>query len=239
MERELLMKLYTIGYAHLNSKDLIHLLKKYNVTKVVDVRSMPYSKTFPNFSANNLKEQLNKSDIGYILMRTSFGARRKESEVYTKGFYYNNNPITYVDYGKVWNTKSFQDGFSKTMKELSDLQVICLLCSEKLPQNCHRAIMIGEYFYLKKVEVIHIVDNDREMSHREVHEVIEKELEEFKSWYYKKHPIQENLLGQVLFTEAENHWISIFDFAKKEGISKAAIIYKNIGIGFTGDIDDA
>ena len=58
MERR---KLYTLGYtlfqngAVIDIEKMFKTLKEFNVTHLIDVRSMPYSKQYPQCNAVNLK----------------------------------------------------------------------------------------------------------------------------------------------------------------------------------------
>ena len=64
-------KLYTLGYtlfqngAVIDIKEMFKILKEYNVTHLVDVRSMPYSKQYPQCNADNLKVASKYFSISY------------------------------------------------------------------------------------------------------------------------------------------------------------------------------
>ena len=63
-------KLYTIGYTLFRNREGIDLermfetLKKYNVSYLVDVRSVPFSNQYPQCNANNLKVAGEHYEIG-------------------------------------------------------------------------------------------------------------------------------------------------------------------------------
>ena len=64
-------KLYTLGYTMfqngsvIDTESMLKTLKNFNVTHLVDVRSIPYSKQFPQCNANNLKVSAKHFSITY------------------------------------------------------------------------------------------------------------------------------------------------------------------------------
>ena len=64
-------KLYTLGYTLFQNGSIIDIesmlttLKNFNVSHLIDVRSMPYSKQFPQCNADNLKVAAKHFSITY------------------------------------------------------------------------------------------------------------------------------------------------------------------------------
>lgn len=155
-------KLYTIGYAGYNIDDFISSLLKANVNAVVDVRSSPFSKMFPDFNKDKIYLSLKKNHIYYIPMSTQLGARPDNYEVYT------NNQ---VDFLKMAESSSFLDGCSRIKEGLLNYTV-CLMCSERDPVTCHRAILVSHTIkkLYPEINIFHILPNkieaNREMENR-------------------------------------------------------------------------
>src|SRR5688572_23835207 len=67
-------KLYTLGYtlfqngAVIDIERMFKILKEFNVSHLVDVRSKPYSKQYPQCNADNLKVAGKHFSISYIHM---------------------------------------------------------------------------------------------------------------------------------------------------------------------------
>ena len=57
-------KLFTIGHSNHTIARFIELLKIFEVDMVIDVRSAPFSKMFPQFNQPELKESLQIHKVG-------------------------------------------------------------------------------------------------------------------------------------------------------------------------------
>lgn len=152
--------LYTIGYSGFNIDDFILSLRNVEVNALVDVRSSPFSKMFPDYNKDKIYLSLKKNNIYYIPMSNEFGARPNNSEVYTDN---------QVDFIKMSESQSFLDGCSR-IKEGLVHYTICLMCSERDPITCHRAILISHN--IKKLyprsNIFHILPNNVIESNREM-----------------------------------------------------------------------
>lgn len=141
--------LYTIGHSTVPFKDFLQLLQKYEVNFLLDVRSTPYSKYAAQFNRELLQKELEINNIHYCYMGTYFGARQNNPALYT--------PEGYLDFEKVRQQESFQIRLQSVIRGLKEGNRIALMCTEKDPFDCHRAIMVGRGFELAGVEVNHIL----------------------------------------------------------------------------------
>ena len=143
--------LYTIGYSGYNIDDFISSLIKADVNAVVDVRSSPFSKMFPDFNKDKIYLSLKKYHIYYIPMSTQLGARPHNYEVYTDN---------HVDFIKMSESSSFLAGCSRIKEGLLNYTV-CLMCSERDPVTCHRAILVSHTIkkIYPEINIFHILPN--------------------------------------------------------------------------------
>ncbi len=120
----MMTKVYTIGYAGIQLPKFIDVLLQNGVTMLIDVRSMPRSRYFPNYNNYSLAKELAKFNIRYEHWQ-EFGARQLDCK-----------------YTTIANSEPFQ-------KELERIrnsnETICLMCAEIDPINCHRFILVGRY----------------------------------------------------------------------------------------------
>ena len=65
----------------------------------------------------------------------------------------------YRDFSLHYKTMSFQNGVNKLIKSMEQGYVFALMCAEKDPINCHRAIMVSRYFSKLGYMVTHIEPN--------------------------------------------------------------------------------
>lgn len=141
--------LYTIGHSQHDVKYFIYMLQKYEINYVLDVRSTPYSQFAENFNRENIKIALKKAGIEYSFMGSYFGARPEEWNLYSKD--------GYLDFEKARKSVKFQNGVHNVIKGIHEGNSIALMCTEKDPIECHRAIMVARTFYEKKINVQHIL----------------------------------------------------------------------------------
>lgn len=142
-------ELFTIGHSNLNSEAFIQLLKQHEVTAVADVRSHPYSRHLPHFTQANLKAALIEASIHYVFLGKELGARP-------------NNRSCYVDgkalYEKIAATLEFAKGIQRLIQGAQKHR-IALMCAEKDPMTCHRAILICHNLRHYDFKINHILSN--------------------------------------------------------------------------------
>ena len=235
------MKLFTIGYAGKNINEFISILKENNINSIVDVRTIPMSKTFPEYNSNSIKEILKKNGIYYLSFANEFGARRLEQEVYDSIIDFNGNNIKVVDFQKVYNLPIFLQGVNRINEGIKKGLNIAFMCSEKNPFDCHRANMVAEYFYQNNFEIIHIVDKQTSINHDKFDDYYNDNFKNKKSAFIKSN---RELLDYAsnLFEKRSNelpdyikNWLSFFD---KYDRSKGWKL-RNIEIGYKeGNIEN-
>ena len=152
--------IYTIGYSGFKINEFILVLKKNKINAVVDVRSYPYSKYYPDYNSNVLKEILEKNSIVYRLYDKEFGARQKDYALYDE-----NNQLNFKLFSK---SQQFRKGILRLKKGVSCGYTIALMCAEKNPLECHRAILVGRELNKIGFNVLHIIDNNKMMTEKEL-----------------------------------------------------------------------
>ena len=154
--------LFTIGHSVYKFDFFLSLLEKHKINYLIDVRSSPFSRFAQDFNKGILANSLKETNIKYVLMGDYFGARPKDRELYSKE--------GYLDFEKVWATEQFKKGLNNIIKGLKQNNNICLMCTEKDPIDCHRAIMISRAFNLKGIEVNHILQSGEIQTQKELDE---------------------------------------------------------------------
>ncbi|MDJ0581509.1 DUF488 domain-containing protein [Crocosphaera sp.] len=155
-------KLFTIGHSNLDIKDFVSLLIQHNVTALADVRSSPYSRYLPHFNRENLKNVLLNSGIKYVFLGEELGARTKDESCYVEGK---------AVYENIAQTQLFAQGIERINKGLQDYN-IALMCAEKDPITCHRAVLVCRHLKVSLLNINHILQN----GDLEPHDNLEKRL---------------------------------------------------------------
>lgn len=155
------MVIYTIGHSNHSQKEFLRMLQTYNITCVVDVRSMPASKYSPQFNQDILEGFLKYHQINYQFFGREFGARRADSY----------NQQGQVDFELTVKTDLFQQGV-KRINTLLEVNKVALMCSEVNPLECHRFALVARYFHDQGIEIQHILKDASIATHKQ----LEKEM---------------------------------------------------------------
>jgi len=161
-------RIFTIGSSVHTTNEFISILTKYKINAIADVRSVPYSNHTPQYNRKPLTNVLKEKSIYYLDFSEEFGARRKESDVYT------NNQI---DFGKVMKLPIFITGIDRIKNGIEKGYHIALLCTEKDPLDCHRFSLVSKALNNKlSLDIDHIL-YDGEIVNQ--HNLEKKMLNEF------------------------------------------------------------
>ncbi len=195
--------LFTIGHSIHELDEFVLLLSQYKVDYVLDVRSTPYSKYAENYNREILNKYLPQHKIHYSYMGTYFGARQENKTLYSQE--------GYLDFEKVRSTTLFLKGVDNVKKGLLQGHNIALMCTEKDPFDCHRAIMVARGFELEGSDIKHILFDGSLMDQKEL----------------------DNRLLDKYFPNRNQ--LTIFDYDKpqdEEELLKQAYIMRNKEIGY-------
>ena len=138
--------LYTVGHSNQSFEDLLCLLKKHDITAIADVRSHPFSKMNPQFNREVIAKSLRKQGIAYVFLGKELGARSEDPACYENGK---------VQYSLLAKTGLFRVGVKRVLKGMEKYRV-ALMCAEKEPIVCHRAILVARQISLLDVDIRHI-----------------------------------------------------------------------------------
>lgn len=149
------MKLFSIGHSNHEIDAFIQLLQKHGVTAVADVRSHPYSRFLPQFNRASLQELLTKEGIQYVFLGRELGARPSNQDCYVDGK---------ALYERIASTDAFHKGIQRIQNGLKKHK-ISLMCAEKDPLTCHRAILVCQHLRHLDMSLNHILKNGDLESH--------------------------------------------------------------------------
>ena len=136
------------------------MLKAYDTSLVVDVRSVPRSRHNPQFNKETLPNILKLADIKYIHMPDIGGLRRPKPNsvniaLQNKGF------RGYADY---MQTREFKENLLNLIALARENQV-AVMCAEASPWRCHRSL-IADALTVRNIKVTHILTMDNTVQHR-------------------------------------------------------------------------
>ena len=133
---------YTIGHSTRSIPEFVDLLREANVGLVVDVRTVPRSRTNPQFNQDVLPESLAGYQIGYEHIAELGGLRGKQRLVQpSPNTYWQNDSFrNYADYAL---TDKFRTGFTR-LRDLGDANITAIMCAEAVWWRCHRRLIADD-----------------------------------------------------------------------------------------------
>jgi uncharacterized protein (DUF488 family) len=134
--------------------EFVDLLQESRVDFVVDVRSMPRSRTNPQFNGDSLPETLASWRIGYEHVVELGGLRGKarNDEPSPNGYWRVRGFRNYADYAL---TAPFSVGLAR-LREVGGQNRCVIMCAEAVWWRCHRRI-IADYLLSEGDRVMHIL----------------------------------------------------------------------------------
>ncbi|HEY7229650.1 MAG TPA: DUF488 domain-containing protein [Pseudolabrys sp.] len=145
---------FTIGHSTRTLDEFVELLQSREVTFVADVRTVPRSRTNPQYNRDVLPQSLAGFDIQYEHMADLGGLRGRQRQVApdVNAFWTNDSFHNYADYAM---GKTFHDGLAHLQK-LGHAQRCAIMCAEAVWWRCHRRI-IADYLIAGGDLVFHIL----------------------------------------------------------------------------------
>jgi uncharacterized protein (DUF488 family) len=148
---------FTIGHSTRAIDGFIAKLAANGVACLVDVRTVPRSRTNPQFNKEALPGALAKAGIAYRHMPALGGLRPRSKDVppETNGFWENQSFHNYADYAM---GGEFRAGIEE-LRDLGEERRCAVMCAEAVWWQCHRRI-ITDYLLASGEAVFHILESD-------------------------------------------------------------------------------
>jgi uncharacterized protein (DUF488 family) len=156
-------RFFTIGHSTRSISEFVGLLNEAEVRLVIDVRTVPRSRTNPQYNMDTLPETLAEFQVGYEHIAALGGLRPHSRSVpsETNGFWENQSFHNYADYAM---SEEFRVGLAR-LRALGHAQTCAIMCAEAVWWRCHRRI-ITDYLIAAGEEVFHILgSNHIEQAH--------------------------------------------------------------------------
>jgi uncharacterized protein (DUF488 family) len=144
---------YTVGHSTRPVSELIELLHAHAVTRLVDIRSIPRSRTNPQFNLDVLPATLRAARISYVHL-TALGGRRgkiKRIQPTVNAAWERDAFHNYADYAR---TAAFRTGLAELI-EMARAETCAIMCAEAVWWRCHRRI-VADHLLARRVPVVHL-----------------------------------------------------------------------------------
>lgn len=141
------LDIFTIGHSTQPIDKFIEKLRDHGVSAIADVRSIPFSRHNPQFNKDELRKVLKRNGIRYVFLGNELGARTQDECCYIDDK---------VKYELLAKTELFKAGIARVLEGARKYK-IALMCAEKDPIECHRAILVARELVREGCNVHHIL----------------------------------------------------------------------------------
>ncbi len=142
----------TIGHSNHPIERFLDLLAAGDVALLVDVRSVPYSRRFPQFGRERLTASLKSAGIGYLWEGEALGGKAG-------------------GYNEAATRPAFRDSLDR-LQALGRTTPLCLMCAEKDPLACHRTVLVARRLAERGVAVRHFLADGIVQPHATIEETL-------------------------------------------------------------------
>jgi uncharacterized protein (DUF488 family) len=147
--------IYTIGHSTLPRDEFIAVLRGYGIGLLADIRTVPRSRTNPQYNQDALPAALADAGIRYAHLARLGGLRGRRKDLPAgeslNGAWRNDSFRNYADY-------ALTPAFAAGLDELIALATgpTAIMCAEAVWWRCHRRI-VADYLLVRGVPVLDLI----------------------------------------------------------------------------------
>jgi uncharacterized protein (DUF488 family) len=151
------LPLFTIGHSTRSLVEFVSLLKQAEIALVADVRSVPRSRTNPQYNRDALPVALAEFHVSYDHVAALGGLRGRQRDIPSdvNAYWENASFHHYADYAM---TAPFRSGLAALRAQAQERRC-AIMCAEAVWWRCHRRI-IADYLLHEGETVFHILGKD-------------------------------------------------------------------------------
>ena len=176
--------IYNVGYAGKGLSEFIEMLKSFNISYLVDVRSVPFSGYAPAYNQPNLIDVLKENGLTYVYMGDLLGPRSKCDEHYKDD--------NQIDFEILAESELFKKGIERLRK--ADKYNVAIMCAEKVPEVCHRFLLVARYAERSGISVSSILFDQRVETFSQTQERLVKENKMEADFFTSEEELKEDVL---------------------------------------------
>jgi uncharacterized protein (DUF488 family) len=152
-------QIWTVGHSTHSGEVFGQIILAHDIETLVDVRSFPGSRRFPQFNKSALAQSLSKLGIKYE-HAPALGGRRQARKGSQNTAWRNTSFRAYADY---METEEFERGVRELLELAAEART-AVMCAEALWWRCHRSL-IADYLKVAGHWVVHIIDATKTEEH--------------------------------------------------------------------------
>lgn len=153
-------RVFAVGHSTRTADEMVALLEAHGVQVLADIRTVPRSRTNPQFNVDVFARTLARVDIHHQHLPRLGGLRRPQKDSLNTAWR-NRSFQGYADY---MQTEEFARGLEE-LRVLSRQGPVAIMCAEALRWRCHRSL-VADALWARGVEVQHLTSATRSEPHR-------------------------------------------------------------------------
>lgn len=148
---------FTIGHSTRPIEAFVELLRANDITRLVDVRTVPRSRTNPRYNVDVLPGLLAPHGTAHEHVASLGGLRKRHADIppEANGFWENQSFHNYADYAMT--SPTFAAGLAR-LEEIGRAERCAIMCAESVWWRCHRRI-VADYLLAAGHDVFHILES--------------------------------------------------------------------------------
>lgn len=147
--------IFTIGHSNHPIDAFIDLLEGAGITALADIRSAPWSKRWPQYRREALKQALSEAGIAYVWLGDALGGKPRDESLWRDG-----RP----DYALIAASPEFSAAIDRLIAGTAQHR-IAIMCAEKDPAHCHRTHLVTPALAARGIDVQHILADGSRIAH--------------------------------------------------------------------------
>lgn len=150
----------TVGHSTHPIDQFIAMLKAYSIAHLVDIRTIPRSRTNPQFNRDVLPGALEAAGIRYQHMPGLGGLRKPRPD--SKNTAWRNR--SFRGYADHMETAEFASNLNELIS-IANIRPTAIMCAEAVQWRCHRSL-VADALMARGVQVKHILSATKAQVHR-------------------------------------------------------------------------
>ena len=146
---------HTVGHSTRPAEEFVELLQGFGVQQLVDIRTVPRSRTNPQFNLDVLPGTLAEAGIAHAYCK-GLGGLRPTSKDSVNTAWRNASFRGYADH---MQTDEFRSALAG-LEQLAEDRVVAIMCAEAVWWRCHRSL-VAEALLVRGHDVQHIMGPGR------------------------------------------------------------------------------
>ena len=153
------MKIWTVGHSTRSGEEFTGILLAHEIEVLLDVRTFPSSRRYPQFNRASLASALALQKIRYLHEPRLGGRRTPKPDSHNTAW----RNAQFRGYADHMESEDFKRGVQELLEVAANARA-AVMCAEAVWWRCHRSL-IADYLKAEGHEVVHILAEKKTEEH--------------------------------------------------------------------------